>query len=276
MTQGNRRHIPFILLWLAVLAGCQTPGLQAPAINVPADQAVVWHDLLSPDTAKSKDFMRNVLGWQLEDAGAYTLIRNQHGTLLGGMIDTQAMDWPMTSGGWLISLQTPDLATALERIRQQDGKVLQPERPFPGRGPSALIQDPEGAVFELVQLAASEDAETTDDRTWVWHELITRNSDTTASWYADTFDLTSSDMKSGRQILQKGDRKIATVSKNPFQDVRNQWIPVVAVSDFTKTLPKVVHWGGRIAVAPTPEIANGQLALIQDPTGAALILQEQE
>ena len=35
-------------------------------------------------------------------------------------------------------------------------------------------------------------------------------------------------------------------------------------------------WAGRVAVPPNPELAGGKLALIQDPSGAPLLLQEQE
>ena len=43
-----------------------------------------------------------------------------------------------------------------------------------------------------------------------------------------------------------------------------------------RPLGQVETLGGRVLIAPKPEIRDGRVALIQDPTGAAVAIQEWE
>ncbi|GAB3093688.1 VOC family protein [Pseudomaricurvus hydrocarbonicus] len=232
--------------------------------------------MLSPDVETSGKFMANVLGWNVSTTEYYTSIYDNDGRLVGGMVDTLAMEWGLKSGGWLMSMQSPDLDVTLALVSENGGKVLLPPRAYPNRGLSALVQDPQGAVFEVLQLSAADDAEPVDDGVWIWHELITTSPQASAAWYAKVFQLEVESMDGGRQLLKKGSLKLATISSNPFEDQRNQWIPVVATGDFETTVGRVSEWGGRVAVILDPPVSSGRLALIQDPTGAAMLLQEQE
>ncbi len=53
-------------------------------------------------------------------------------------------------------------------------------------------------------------------------------------------------------------------------DAGSGWLPYVAVDDLSATLERTVALGGQVVVDPNPEFAEGQAAVIVDPTGAAL------
>lgn len=268
-------HI-LLAIALGMVAGCQQIQISAPAIQVPEQQTIVWHDLLSPNAQSSNAFMSNALGWKLSPNSPYSLIRDDSGSLIGGLIDTSELGLDVQTGGWLLSIQTEDLQSAVGRVQDAGGTVLRAIQSYPDRGSSAIVQDPQGVVFELVQLNRSPNAEQTNQDLWIWHELITNNPQESAEWYASVFQLQYLDMEDDRKLLMQGDIKIATISENPFEQARNQWIPVVSVSDMNDTLLKVTSWGGSIALAPNSNFGNGQLALIQDPSGAAMLLQQKE
>lgn len=274
-----------VCLYLAVLTvlssslllGCQSTSHKVPSISAKKGEAFVWHDLLSPNVSQSRQFMNKVLGWQASSGGAYKTLHGKSGQVIGGVFDTQAMNWSLESGGWLLSLGTPNLDETLERIRQQGGQILQGVQYIPERGRSALVADPQGAVFNIVELSTDvHNAVPVDNETWIWHDLITAQPTVAAAWYASIFQLEVVDLNGGRKLLKKDNVEVATVSVNNFEDSKNQWLPVVGVNDFENTVVKVSQEGGRVALVLPSPAGNGKLALVQDPTGAALILQEQE
>lgn len=269
--------VPALLLSLVVLTGCQSTRTNAPAVAQQPDQAVVWHELLTPDAELSRRFLTEVMGWNLTTPkGGYSPIYDDQARLVGGMIDTEAMGWSLSRGGWLLSVQTPDIEAALQRVRDQGGVVLQEPVLLHDRGRIALVQDPQGAVMEVVELMRVPDPEPMSPNLWTWHELITDNPASAATWYATVFGLQRASLPGGRQQLLKNGQAIATISVNPFEEKRNQWIPVVGVENLDDTLDSVSSWGGRVALRHRSETTGARLALIQDPSGAAMLLQEQE
>jgi predicted enzyme related to lactoylglutathione lyase len=56
--------------------------------------------------------------------------------------------------------------------------------------------------------------------------------------------------------------------------VRPNWLPMLRVADVNAMVTRTVALGGRVILAPRADIRNGTVAIIADPTGAALALQE--
>lgn len=266
-----------LIMSVIFLAACKSVMYKVPPVAASSNQVVVWHDLLSPDALRSRQFMEGVLGWKTKTGNTYSTLYGRRGQVVGGIFDTQAMDWNLRAGGWLLSMSTSDLDATLKKILDKGGRLLQPAQDIPDRGHSALVADPQGAVFNLVELSPSQESgESVDSDTWIWYELITAQPAVAAAWYANVFQLEVVDLDGGRKLLKKDGVDIATVSVNSFEDSRNQWLAVVAVNDFENTVVNVSREGGRVALVLPSPAGNGKLALVQDPTGAALILQEQE
>ena len=61
--------------------------------------------------------------------------------------------------------------------------------------------------------------------------------------------------------------------RNPVQGVTPNWLPYVNVGDLAGTLQRAAALGGRVIIPPSPLIRNGNVAVIQDPTGGVLALQ---
>jgi predicted enzyme related to lactoylglutathione lyase len=64
------------------------------------------------------------------------------------------------------------------------------------------------------------------------------------------------------------------VLQNPFDDVRSIWIPYVRVEDPDAVAERAVALGGKIVIPPRPEVRNGTLAVVLDPSGAPVALQK--
>jgi predicted enzyme related to lactoylglutathione lyase len=66
----------------------------------------------------------------------------------------------------------------------------------------------------------------------------------------------------------------AGILQNPFEKARSAWIPYVRVDDPAALAERVPELGGRVIVAPRPEVREGTLAVVLDPSGAPVALQK--
>ena len=59
-----------------------------------------------------------------------------------------------------------------------------------------------------------------------------------------------------------------------MKDVLPNWLPTIRVTDVHATVAKAVALGGRVIMAPRDDVRNATVAIIADPTGAALTVQQ--
>jgi predicted enzyme related to lactoylglutathione lyase len=62
--------------------------------------------------------------------------------------------------------------------------------------------------------------------------------------------------------------------KNPFDDTDPIWLSYFAVQDPVSIANKAQALGGKILIAPSADLREGTIALIQDPDGVILALQK--
>ena len=64
----------------------------------------------------------------------------------------------------------------------------------------------------------------------------------------------------------------ATVREIPAKDekIRPNWLPFVRVESVSQTVSKAKLLGGKVLIEPKPEVFGGKVAVVADPTGAAI------
>ena len=75
------------------------------------------------------------------------------------------------------------------------------------------------------------------------------------------------------------DRSAALARVNGFlarEDVRAHWLPYVRVADPKPLADRVDDLGGFVLLPPLDEIRQGTVAIVIDPSGAAVALQQWE
>jgi predicted enzyme related to lactoylglutathione lyase len=212
-------------------------------------------------------FYAQVFGWRIPDWEAYNTfgIRSESGSLIGGMVglpedastDQQAM--------WLISIETENLDEVLTRVVAENGSVVHGPSAVFGGMRTAVVQDPQGAVFQLVEGAV--------DRPdcWIWFELAAEEPSVSAAWYQKVFGIeTRPDASGERILLSREGEAFGSVSTTVFENAKDQWVPVLAVSQLSSLLENVVAAQGEVL------LKTERVALILDAQGAPLLLQEQE
>jgi hypothetical protein len=74
--------------------------------------------------------------------------------------------------------------------------------------------------------------------------------------------------------LLKTDRPRAGLFGTLWERNASLWLPYVRVDHVDAMATRVAALGGRVVLAPSADIRNGTLAIVLDPAGAPLALQE--
>jgi hypothetical protein len=239
----------------------------------------VWFDLLTDDVAAVKAFYADIFAWEYDGSeSGYTRILHK-GSYIGGIIYSERLDEKVSEAQWLSYLSVPDVDRAAEYAQLNGGRILREPKDLDERGRAAVVQDPQGAVFVLLTTSQG-DPEDVKPRfgEWLWNELITSNSEEAASFYSGIAGYTQDarEVREGRMyyIMKADDQPRAGIITSPWENVRPNWLPYVRVDDPQMVADRVPKIGGRVILAPDPGIRNGTVAVIADPTGAAVAVQK--
>ena len=74
----------------------------------------------------------------------------------------------------------------------------------------------------------------------------------------------------GRVVLSAGGINRASISPMAKEMKQPGWLPFVVVDDVDATLALVTKAGGRVLLAPSPELLDGHVSVFADPAGGVL------
>jgi predicted enzyme related to lactoylglutathione lyase len=117
--------------------------------------AFSWSELTTTDPAGAAEFYGGLFGWTVKDMGeamgGYRVVSvGESG--IGGIMACPK-DAPPMPPHWGCYVTVADLGATLAKCSALGGKTLMPAMPIPGVGSMAVIQDPQGAVLNVMQYA---------------------------------------------------------------------------------------------------------------------------
>jgi predicted enzyme related to lactoylglutathione lyase len=121
--------------------------------KIPSHGQICWRELRTRDLEKARSFYSELFGWSLQQTKVtdmpYLEVVND-GTALGGMM---AMDenWGEMPSHWASYIAVDDCDAAAQAILQEGGAVHAPPFDAPGVGRMAMVADPSGAGFAIIQ-----------------------------------------------------------------------------------------------------------------------------
>ncbi|HVU09557.1 MAG TPA: VOC family protein [Verrucomicrobiae bacterium] len=241
----------------------------------------VWADLVTDDAATVQKFYSQLFGWTFRDVGDYTIGFNDERPLCGIFQRQKPADKPEAKPHWVGFISVTSINRAQREVTESGGKILAAPKKIPKRGEQALCADPEGAVFGIIKSSSGDPQDfMADTGDWIWMQLLSHDAKKASEFYQkiaqyDIFENTASNRLSDYILVSNGFAR-ATVRTIPgdAQQVRPKWLPFVRVEDIGKSVALAKQLGGKILFEPKPEIFNGKLAVIADPTGAAIGLLE--
>jgi predicted enzyme related to lactoylglutathione lyase len=120
--------------------------------NVP--NSFCWNELVTPDTAKAKEFYTGLFGWTADTQNfgpmEYTMFKNgERGA--GGMHGITPEMGPMPPH-WLTYFAVDDCDAKVSLAESLGAKTMKPADDIPGIGRFAILIDPQGAAFAIIKL----------------------------------------------------------------------------------------------------------------------------
>ncbi|MEA3413344.1 MAG: VOC family protein [Pseudomonadota bacterium] len=283
--QGATR-IVLGLLVLGAATACST--IQSPLdtsglslSSTPLYGKFVWHDLMTEDPAAVKRFYAGLLGWEYHDATAfnkpYTLVK-ANGQYVAGIVKVRRPDPEKPVSQWISYLSVPDVDAAVGTTADKGGETVAAARDIPNIGRAAVVTDPEGAPLGLLHSDIGDPDDSTGNARgqFLWMELLADDPVVAAAFYQALAGYEVEEVEIGGgpyRVLRRGVER-AGVLKNPVKGAAPIWLPYVVVEDPVSAVDKVRELGGRVLLAPKPEVRKGTLALVEDPSGAVLALQK--
>jgi len=244
----------------------------------------VWYDLVTDDMSSAKAFYGSLFGWQFEDVPGEQIVysvASHRGVPIAGVAPIDDGDVNVPSSRWLSLMSVPDVDEAARRIQQAGGRVDMGPWDNPTRGRLAVVTDPEGAMVAFVRSRDGDppnrDASELVSGRWMWTELWARDASSATSLYQHVggYDVEGTALAQSDEyrVLTRDGRPRAGLNELPWPEVRPNWLPYIKVDDPAAVARRAEQLGGTVLIPPMPEIRNGSLGLILDPTGAAFAIQ---
>ncbi len=252
--------------------------------------AFVWYELMTPDPAGAKAFYDAVVGWtiqadaQLIGASEYRMIGRGDGGHAGGVLTlTPTMQGQGGQPGWVGYIHHPDVDAAVATITAAGGAVHMAPSTMEGVGRMAMVADPQGAVFYIMDPtppAGQADATSTvfdyaKPQHVRWNELQTDDPAAAVELYCELFGWRQEGaMAMGElgdyQFLHRGEGMIGAVMPRMPGVPRSGWSFYIGVEDIDRAAEAVTATGG-MRLGEIQEIPGGEFSLhVMDPQGAAI------
>jgi predicted enzyme related to lactoylglutathione lyase len=269
-----------------ILAACTTASkLDLGSMTFADDPLVgkmVWHDLITEDLAAARRFYGGLFGWTFEEAdggrGQDYVVAISDGVYVAGMVSIEPPDDEHYSR-WLPYMSVKDVDDAVSRSVAAGASVAVSARNV-NFGRVAALVDPQGAVIGLVRSSIGDP----DDRTTspapgrsIWHELLANDTQAASAFYQSLVGYTTRkfDREAGQYTLLAGNGVYrAGLLKKPDGDQPPLWLTFFGVKDPVAAADLAVSLGGSIILPVSKDLRNGTAAVVTDPTGAILVLQE--
>jgi len=117
--------------------------------------SLCWNELMTHDEQKAGGFYSQLFGWttQTQEMGEgppYTMF-NLGDVQAGGMMKIQE-EWGDIPPNWMVYFAVENCAASVDTVQTLGGKIIVPVTHIPDAGRFAVIEDPQGAVFGIVEM----------------------------------------------------------------------------------------------------------------------------
>ena len=270
---------------VGVLTGCSSAVTVPPLTPAPTGERhigkFVWYDLLTDDVAGVRSFYGALLRWEFvgDDGDRYLVVRLD-GQPIAGVARADRVEGGPVVNQWVSTLSVADVDSAVRTAAAFGGAVVREPRDLEARGRFAAITDPQGA---LLALAASPTGDPPDAEppvgAWLWTELWTTHPEEAVAFYRSIAGYTAQSVEGGvgrpyQTLTRDGKARAGVLQIDPAGGVPPNWLPYVRVANAAAVAARAEQLGGRVIIPPAPDLRNGSVALIADPSGAALVIQQ--
>jgi len=245
----------------------------------------VWQDLMTDDAEKSRKFYEQLFGWTFERTdrlGRPYFIARAGSAAVAGMtqVERQRPDQPVAQ--WISYLSVSNVDSVVARLTAAGGRVLIPPTDIQASR-AAIVVDPQGAPFGLVRLGPNLNPPLGGPSalvgSFLWRDCFTKDVELARTFYSNLAGLAATEQRRPDSLVQyiltrSGPGPVAGVVPIGDKPIKPNWLPYIRVNDPAAVAARAEQLGGRIIVRASPEIRKGSVAVVVDPSGAAVALQK--
>lgn len=243
-----------------------------------APGTVCWVELGTTDSAAARSFYQALFGWNANEvsmeSATYTLLEKD-GHDVGGIYDLQDEQKAQhVPPHWMLYTAVEDVDATVAKAQSNGGTVVAEPMDIPNVGRMAVLQDPEGAAFAVMQLTEHPGLGEKDaPGTLCWTELSARDTEGAKAFYGALFgwDARATETPSGPYTLFSldGTDVGGMVHMNEaWGNMPAAWMPYFGIADLDAARERVPQLGGEVATEPIAAEGVGRFAVVQDPQGA--------
>ena len=234
-----------------------------------------WYELCTRDLAAAQSFYGPILGWSFQDAGmeGFTyILATSGGDMVAGLMDP-GQDMPEF---WLTYFAVDHCDDAVARAKTLGAQVHRAPEDIPGTGRFAILADPQGAVFGLLQPLPGQQGNAFDQSKTGhanWHELNSADAVAGFDFYAALLGWSASTaMDMGEmgtyQLFAHQGADIGGMMRVTDAAIPSQWVPYFGVPGVDAAKAAITAAGGSIAFGPSQVPGDAWIVIAQDPRGA--------
>ena len=122
--------------------------------NIPKHGEICWRELRTNDLPGAMDFYEKLFGWQLQQTKVTPMDYKEiimDNVAYGGMMSMEGADWGGAPSHWASYIAVDDADETVGKITGKGGSVKVPPFDAPGVGRMAMVADPSGANFAIIQ-----------------------------------------------------------------------------------------------------------------------------
>ena len=263
---------------------CAAPPKLPPLTTVSGNPRLpgkfIWADLVTDDVPAARKFYGQLFGWSFYGMGNYTIAVNAERPLCG-MFQRERPKDGSAHPRWFGYISVGSVNKAQKTVTKLGGRVLAAPQDFPKRGEQAVFADPEGAVFGILKSSGGDPEDfLAEPGDWIWIELLSRDARKAGEFYRavagyDIIENTTSPRPDDYVFVSESYARAAALTlPKERQSLAPTWVLFVRVKSLSECVANTTLLGGKVLLAPDPKLFDGKLALIEDPTGAAVGVME--
>jgi uncharacterized protein len=239
-----------------------------------------WADLTTTDQGAAKEFYGALLGWEAVDMpvgdGAFYSMQQVDGKVVAAIAGQpkQQRDAGVPPA-WNSYVSVADADAAVERAKELGGIAHAPAFDVMQAGRMAVLQDPQGAFFEVWQPREHFGAALVNaPGALVWNELASPDFDASSAFYSGLFGWTIAPFEGSAQpylAIKNGERNNGGIGQLDPATGPPRWLVYFGVEDIEAAVAKVGELGGTTVMGPM-DIQIAKIAIALDPQGAVFAL----
>jgi predicted enzyme related to lactoylglutathione lyase len=239
-----------------------------------------WTDLTTTDQDAAKTFYGELFGWQYNDLPMGEGMAYSTATIDGKAVAAiSPQPQQQRDAGvpplWNSYVTVDSADQALERAKELGATVHAPAFDVFDAGRMGVVQDPQGAFFEVWEPKQNIGAGLVNTPgTLCWNELGTTDIDAAKTFYGGLFGWKFDPFGGSEMpyfVVMNGERSNGGVRGVMPPGTPPNWLVYFGAEDADASMSKVTELGGRQLAEPM-DLPGGRIAIAQDPQGAVFAL----